>query len=64
MHLIGFFFMNCTMMHGSTNIKFANRNFQVEKDLNFNIFVSIKTYIHYSSRCTHYILMFSICGNP
>ena len=22
LHLVGFFFMNCTMMHGSTNIKF------------------------------------------
>jgi hypothetical protein len=21
LHLVGFFFMNCTMMHGSTNIK-------------------------------------------
>ena len=22
MHLVGFFFMNCTMMHGSMNIKY------------------------------------------
>jgi len=23
LHLVGFFFMNCTMMHGSRNIKYS-----------------------------------------
>jgi hypothetical protein len=30
LHLVGYFFMNCTMLHGSTNVKFMNRKFEHE----------------------------------
>jgi hypothetical protein len=35
LHLVGLFFTNCTMMHGSTNIKLLNNEFinRIEEEI-------------------------------
>jgi len=48
LHLVGFFFMNCTMMHRSTNIKFPMQSVNIVNKK------FLLTAVHWNELCGHW----------